>query len=247
MIYIQKEGIPSSVEQKIIEIKKSDNWKMIDPEDTNAIRNVFDDEFPKEEVKQTLVHEQHGLCAYCMKRIRADRHSRVEHLIPLSEDKENAINYDNLLGVCDGGESLAGQCNKVLCCDAHKKDDKISLSPLNKVQMDKIAYDKDGRIYTKPYDRDMEKDINDILGLNGVKKSDGSVRDTSTELLKGRKDAYERVDILFELLNKRGKFTSAYLARLICELETSEEQEEFVGVKLYRLKKKLQTMTRKTS
>ncbi len=61
--------------------------------------------------------------------------------------------------------------------------------------MDKIAYDSEGKIYTEPRDADMEKDINDVLLLNGIQKSDGTVRDTSTELLKGRKDTYERAKI----------------------------------------------------
>ena len=113
-----------------------------------------------------------------------DSHSRVEHLVPLSADKEKAIDYNNMLGVCDGGEKIASQQQHILCCDAHKKETEISTSPLNKMQMDKIAYKSDGIIYTKPKDEAMEKDINETLMLNGIKKSDGSVRDTSTELLK---------------------------------------------------------------
>lgn len=50
-----------------------------------------------------------GLCAYCMRSIRTDTHSRIEHLIPSSEDKEKATNYSNMLGVCDGEEKITGQ------------------------------------------------------------------------------------------------------------------------------------------
>ena len=45
--------------------------------------------------------------------------------------------------------------------------------------MDKIAYKPDGTIYTDPADTDMEKDINETLLLNGIKKADGTVRDLS--------------------------------------------------------------------
>lgn len=244
MVFIEKEGLPSSVVERIIGIRKSDAWKGIDRKDVEAIRNVFNNEFPKDEVKEVLIHEQHGLCAYCMKRIKNDSHSRIEHLMPLSKDKEKSIEYNNMLGVCDGGERVVGQNGRILCCDAHKKDVEISLNPLNKIQMDKIAYTKEGVVYTNPYDKDMEFDINVTLGLNGVRKPDGSVRDTSTEILKGRRDAYARAKKMLHKLDVNGKCTSANLQRLIHDLEEKEEREEYVGVKLYYLKKKLKSLVK---
>lgn len=103
---------------------------------------------------------------------------------PDSADKDKAIDYSNMLGVCDGGEKIMGQQGHILCCDAHKKETEISTNPLNKTQMDKIAYKPDGTIFTEPKDEAMEKDINETLLLNGVRKPDGSIRDTSTEILK---------------------------------------------------------------
>ncbi len=80
MLYIEKEGLPNDINRKIIELSKSEEWKSISEDDTTAIRNAFDNDFPKNEVKEILLHEQHGICAYCMRRIRMDNHSRVEHL-----------------------------------------------------------------------------------------------------------------------------------------------------------------------
>lgn len=245
MIYIEKEGLTSSVDECIIGIRKSDRWKKIKNGDTVAVRHVFDNEFPKDEIKQILVHEQHGLCAYCMRRIKNDNHSRVEHLVPLSKDKENAINYQNLLGVCDGGEKTSGQQGRILCCDAHKKETEIFLSPLNKVQMDKIAYKPDGTIYTEPVDEAMEKDINGTLLLNGVRKADGTVRDTATEVLKGRRDAYARAKRMMDTLNNKGKCTSVTVKKLIDDLYEKEEREEYVGVKIYYLTKKYNALVRR--
>lgn len=108
MLYIEKEGLPNDVNRKIIELSKSEEWKNISEEDTVAIRQAFDNDFPKNEVKEVLLHEQHGICAYCMRRIRMDSHSRVEHLVPLSSSKDKAIDYNNMLGVCDGGEKITG-------------------------------------------------------------------------------------------------------------------------------------------
>ena len=160
MLYIEKEGLPNDINSKIIELSKSEKWKSISEDDTTAIRNAFDNDFPKNEAKEILLHEQHGICAYCMRRIRMDNHSRVEHLVPLSKNKDMAIDYNNMLGVCDGGEKVTGNQGHILCCDAHKKETEIMISPLNKVQMNKIAYDSEGKIYTKPKDEDMERDIN---------------------------------------------------------------------------------------
>lgn len=245
MIYIKKEGLSDELNRKIIEIRKSNLWKRIEEDNTEAIRHIFNNEFPKDDVKKTLIHEQKGLCAYCMRRIRMDSHSRVEHFVPLSKDKEKAIDYNNMLSVCDGGEKIEGKQGHILCCDAHKKETVIRTSPLNKMQMDKIAYSLDGTIYTEPKDDAMEKDINEILLLNGIRKKDGSFRDTSTELLKGRRDAYDRARRMMELLNKRGKCTSTSVKRIIDNLQKKEEQEEYVGVKLYYFGKKYAMLMRR--
>ena len=163
-----------------------------------------------------------------------DSHSRVEHLMPLSKNKDKAIDYMNMLGVCDGGEKAIDNQGRILCCDAHKKQTEIELSPLNKMQMDKIAYDKEGRIFTKPRDEAMERDMNEVLLLNGIQKKDGTVRDTSTELLKGRR--------MMETLNKKGKCTSVVIKKLMEKLYDSVEREEYVGVKLYYFRKKYNSL-----
>lgn len=245
MLYIEKEGLPNDINSKIIELSKSEKWKSISEDDTTAIRNAFDNDFPKNEAKEILLHEQHGICAYCMRRIRMDNHSRVEHLVPLSKNKDMAIDYNNMLGVCDGGEKVTGNQGHILCCDAHKKETEIMISPLNKVQMNKIAYDSESKIYTKPKDEDMERDINEVLLLNGIQKKDGTVRDTSTELLKGRKDAYDRARKMMVALNIKGKCTSATLKKIMDELYNREERDEFVGVQLYYFKKHYNSLIRR--
>lgn len=245
MLYIEKEGLPNDVSRKIIELSKSEEWKNISEDDTRAIRNAFDNHFSKNDMKAILLHEQHGICAYCMRRIRMDEHSRVEHFVPLSKSKDLAIDYNNMLGVCDGGEKATGNEGHILCCDAHKKETEIMTSPLNKTQMDKIAYDSEGKIYTEPRDERMERDINEVLLLNGIQKKDGTVRDTSTELLKGRKDAYGRAKRMMERLNTKGKCTSATLKKIMDELYNREERDEFVGVQLYYFRKHYNSLIRR--
>lgn len=111
--------------------------------------------------------------------------------------------------------------------------------------MNKIAYDSEGKIYTKPKDEDMERDINEVLLLNGIQKKDGTVRDTSTELLKGRKDAYDRARKMMVALNIKGKCTSATLKKIMDELYNREERDEFVGVQLYYFKKHYNSLIRR--
>lgn len=67
MIYIKKEGVTDELNQQIITIRKSEEWKKIPESNTEAIRKVFDTDFPKNEIKKILVHEQKGICAYCMR------------------------------------------------------------------------------------------------------------------------------------------------------------------------------------
>lgn len=245
MLYIEKQGLPKDIREKIIGLRKGEEWKNIEENDTKSIRDIFDTVFPKNEVKEILVREQHGICAYCMRRIHADSHCRVEHLVPLAKDKDKAIDYNNMLGVCDGGEKIRGDREHILCCDAHKGETEIELSPFNKVQMDKIAYDKEGRIYTEPRDETMERDINDVLLLNGIQKEDGTVLDTATELLKGRRDAYQRARSMMKRLDEKGKCTSSVIEKLIFAMYNSQEREEYVGVKLYYFKKKYYTLKKR--
>jgi hypothetical protein len=165
--------------------------------------------------------------------------------MPLSKDKDKALDYNNMLGVCDGGEQVTSKRGHIVCCDAHKSETVISTSPLNQAQMDKIAYTSEGIIYTNPTDEVMEKDINETLLLNGVRKKDGSVRDTSTEVLKGRRDAYDRARRMMSSLNSHGKCTSAIVKKKIDELYEKEERDEYVGVILYYLNKKYKSLMKR--
>lgn len=64
-------------------------------------------------IKQQLLQDQHGLCAYCEISIKAAQHYdqvddfRVEHFYPKGATQEQGHNYHldwhNLLGVCHGG------------------------------------------------------------------------------------------------------------------------------------------------
>ena len=136
MLYIEKKTPPREMARKVSEIKSSPEWKAIKDGNTSAIRSEFDN-LPKDTIRESLLEEQHYLCAYCMRKIQNNSHTSIEHWFPLSKNKDQALDYRNMLAVCDGGENWKGSGKKILCCDACKADEvKLNISPLNKQQMD---------------------------------------------------------------------------------------------------------------
>ena len=71
------------------------------------------------------------------------------------------------------------------------------------------------------------------------------MRDTSTELLKGRKDAYDRARKMMDALNRKRKCNSVTLKKIMDCLYNSDNREEYVGVKLYYFKKRYNSLMRR--
>lgn len=240
MIYIRKRMVPKEIHRKIIEIKATKEWKELSSSDNEGKRSFFD-QLDKELIRRCLVEEQHGICAYCMKRITVDN-TRIEHYKALKKDadKDGALDYNNMLGVCYGGEQHDGYGKKCLCCDAAKKDADIHISPLKRETIEKITYTKEGFVKT-PNTTYMD-DINNTLGLNGEWDKNGHfIRDTTTQLVAGRKAAYEAC---CKYMEKTGKKYTGFkyineLQKKVTLLESSSKYDEFIGVKLYVLKKRI--------
>ena len=242
MLYIEKTDPPRTYVVKVAEIKSAPSWQKIQDGNTTAIRNQFD-RLPKPDLRRTLLADQHYLCAYCMKRIRSGGrsgmvHMNIEHWFPLSGDKERALDYKNLLGVCKGGADVDGQRDRILCCDASKGDEEsLTVNPLDRGMMQYIAYKKDGTIYCLPtagQEADgINRDLNLVLRLNGK-----AGRDTATGLIKGRRDAYKKAQSMYKELSDRRQLTSAQLAKMIQRIERLEEYPEFAGTILFVLERK---------
>lgn len=241
MIYIRKKKPSQTIINKVNEIKRTEQWRCIQNGDTQAVRQEFD-LLPKEEIRQSLLEEQRYLCAYCMKRIKNDGlHTTIEHWEPLSVNKDKALEYDNMLAVCDGGRKadLTGNVQRILCCDASKDEKEIAIDPTDERQMKLIKYKTNGEIYTDPEDKRLETDINQVLNLNGLRDQNGElIADTSTQLLKGRRDAYEQCRTFFRMLDQKNKFTSNMKKKRIDAIEKQDEMAEYAGVTLFFLKKK---------
>lgn len=249
MLYIQKGACPDDIQTQIDAIIKTEEWDNI-PEvpssvQVKLIRDEYFDKLIKHSIRESLISEQHGLCAYCMSRIENSGESTtIEHLVPLSKSKSGAMDYKNWLAVCMGGqniESTQGE-DRIVCCDVKKGNNTTMLSPLNQSQMDRIAYYDDGTIFynlsSGKEQRKIAHEINYTFGLNGkVDPQTGhSRKDTTTGIVKSRKDAYIAMrDLLIEL-QSTGELTQDIVNGFQQNLLSDTVWEPFVGVKLYVLK-----------
>ena len=127
----------------------------------------YDDNFKSEDkqnLRESLVVEQRGLCCYCMQRLVAKPDAmKVEHWQSQKHFPERQLDYANLLGACMGGD---GQPPKLQHCDTRKGDQALSMNPAN-VEHDVeriLHYDKDGTI--RSTDPIFDQEINQILNLN---------------------------------------------------------------------------------
>ena len=256
MIFISKQNAPHKMMEQVAQIKQTDDWKNLAETDTEKLRSCFD-QLDKTVIRDSLHQEQHGLCAYCMRRIRNDESMVIEHWQPIKRndndaqwDKDNVLSYNNLLGCCDGGRK-ADDAKKFLACDASKGNERITISPWKKEHIGKIVYRSNGRIATNPHDEILEQDINDILHLNGKLDTKGNmVHDTSTGLVKGRRDVYRDYVCFMEALErKHGKDENKIRRRIhkkIDEMESATEYEPFIGVWLFFLRRRVREAKKKS-
>lgn len=244
MLYIKKIQPLPNVTEYVNTVRRSQAWKQTPDGDTHAIRKHFD-LLPKSSIRQTLWKEQRGVCAYCTKRIHDDENMTIEHWIPLSKSKENALQYANMLGVCHGGRKTETDNRRILCCDASKEEREIRLCPWSEAHIKDIAYLSNGIMYTLSGNEEFEKDINEILCLNGLRDKKGNLIDTSTEIVKGRRDAVQWCNDFYRALDRHGKCTSLMMKKKIDEIEQLELMPEFAGVKLFYLKKKYRELVKR--
>ena len=243
MLYINKRPIPKAVQEKIAIIRNSEAWRRIKSDDIEGIRACFDS-LDKEELRNALISEQHGLCAYCMKRIKANSQTSIEHFIPIKCSKDGAIDYKNMLACCDGGRTSNTKNKKVLCCDASKGDIKITINPQDKTIQDKITYDRNGILTIKPFDTTKQNEIDHILHLNGVRNENGDLKyDTNTQIVKGRRDTYKFYTVYMERISRKARGDESKIIgdikRMISKLESADIYMEYQGVMIYFLKRRL--------
>ena len=229
MIYVKKSSCPEDIQKDFDLQKAKPEWNDI-PEEPNKeqariLREEFFDKLNKDQLRDALIKEQHGLCVYCMSRIENTAESTViEHWYPLSKSKEKALQYENLFASCYGGqkETVKG-VHRICCCDAKKHDASIKVDPRNERMMENIIYYSDGRI--------------DFSELNGSVKNDGTMlADTATELVKKRKDAYEAAEDMLMVLDEDNELSPERVEEIIADMQAQDIWDEYIGVTMFVLR-----------
>lgn len=158
MIYIEKANTPGF----LIKYQADPNSHYSDLSGQDKLR-----------LKEQLVDEQNGLCAYCMSRIRPNNNSmKIEHHLPQSKYPDRDLDYKNLFGVCNG-EKGGGQRSRLLdqTCDTRKKNCELHFSPIDRNVEQLVTYQVNGLIVpAKALDikkrAEIEYDLNEVLNLN---------------------------------------------------------------------------------
>ena len=124
----------------------------------------FDNYFGKNDLRQSLVREQRGLCCYCMGRIRAQLGSmKVEHWQSRAHYCSEQLNYQNLLGACVGGE---GKPPRYQHCDTRKGDQDLMWNPADPAHHieTRVYYELDGSVRSN--DDAFDAQLEQVLNLN---------------------------------------------------------------------------------
>lgn len=126
------------------------------------------------------------------------------------------------------------------------------MNPLLSRDMERIRYNKSGRVYYSDmnqaeYAKARNKEINEILQLNGLwdKNEERTIADTATCIVSGRRATYQAAVSYIQRLEKQIKQPQRIhevLDEKIKLLEEAEVYEEFVGVALFVLKRKLRQL-----
>lgn len=180
----------------------------------------------KNDLKSNLLTEQGHVCAYCMNRIKAET-MRIEHWACQENNDHLGLDYNNLLGCCDGNERK-GQSSQYIC-DKKKENKTLTYSPANPAHSinQRIKYNHSiGKIHSDEVNFDRE--LNEILNLNEAR------------LISNRKSALNAIQS--ELSKKNGTRSKQDIRKLlnsITSLDAQGRRRPFFGFLADYLSRKL--------
>lgn len=181
----------------------------------------------KEKIRQSLLEEQGFLCAYCMRRINIDS-MKIEHWACQHSDRNQQLNYNNLLACCDGYE---GSPKKKQTCDTRKNGNNIKFSPSNPEHRinNIIKYNQNGEITST--DLVFNKELNECLNLN-----ENRLKSNRASVLK-----LIQKKLSEKLSEKLGKRRENEIRKLLSFYEQKKDGKysEYYGVAVHYLQKKL--------
>lgn len=145
--------------------KEPDTLKSYRETTPNASYKEFSD--TDQELKKSLLLHQKGVCAYCMQRInlKLNKYNKlqieVEHIKSQEKFPVQSLNYENMIGVCNGNSKGIEHCDK-----SKKSLELNKLCPTLKNCESLITYSRSGEIKSTTNDQQIETDINTLLNLN---------------------------------------------------------------------------------
>jgi len=212
----------------------------------NVKNDVSKNDFIRDEVLTSLLEEQGYLCAYCMQKIN-ETNSSIEHIIGQKyvEDevelgKENQINYDNLLAVCEGKS-----CKNDLHCDKSRANyqqknpkRKLFVTPLENRIMQNIKFTSKGMIFYDSFTeiKEIEKlqDYNNLSEIENIKYDIEKVLNLNCDNLKQKRiNLINALKIFTKNWSDKGRIRKKH------NEYTSNPSNEFSQVAIYHLNKKL--------
>lgn len=232
-------GIKKGTEpQDLTRLRQSTEAEGLSPREAyRRLRNPL-----KEQVRQSLIQEQRGLCAYCMCRIpREDVDPNIapiiiEHIIPRvpvdGRDVGQGLDYNNLLAVCHGNKASYGEHQFIdLTCDAHRGNTEFrKINPCIPETLSSIVYSVDGKI--DAIDPDVRFDLVDTLNLNCP----------SSPLIAERKSALD--SLIDELGNVTEENILDYCIMILSEFRAETEQKTpYVGILIWYLESLITTLS----
>lgn len=134
MIYIQKEKEPD----EIISWKK----KFKNKHKRKPYYEDIKSQPEKQQLKESLLHEQKYLCCYCCNRI-TDNNSHIEHFVPQSMRNDLSLEYSNLHASCQGEKGDMKHCGHA---KGNEYDETLLISPLDEKCEERFSYLLNGEI-----------------------------------------------------------------------------------------------------
>lgn len=138
---------------------------------TATARDAFN-QIDKGAVREQLVHEQGGLCAFCIRGIDAEAKDqrgeplmKIAHRMPIAVNPNEALNWQNLLGSCDGGQRYEGA---PATCDCAQGSEALTVDPTQQGSVQRLDYehgDREGLFITSD-DPVLRLDVVNTLALN---------------------------------------------------------------------------------
>ena len=185
--------------------------------------------FSKQELVEALLEEQGFLCCYCNRSFdlqaeieaQAEFPVEIEHLAPVKNYPERALDYTNLMASCNGGRMGRGNLSseekrkreKDLTCNAARESNPLQMTPQQRDCEMRIIYGENGAVFGA--DEEASATI-DLLNLKKFDRSRGKILEgwiyTNTHHLIGKTEAEQILQKLHQKQN--GKYV-AYCSAII--------------------------------